>query len=579
MGFRLRQIDYTADGRRIARDREVAGDTLAIGRAGENDLHLPDLAVEPWHATLTAAGRRITVRAVGDRGFALDGRQVTEAVIDADAGAELRFGSTPVTISREADGMVLVEIEGAAQVRPDPADDKAGFALAAVMPGKRPLAWALFALILAVFLVLPIASHLTLAQDGTRVRAANATGHVIGDKAWNPGALSLAHHMLSNRCEACHVKPFQPVSSETCVACHRDVHDHAPAGRLAEARAPAGLGARVLQGVGHAFGHEGPGACIDCHVEHQGMKAMEAPRQQFCADCHAGLKDRLADTKLGDAADFGTLHPEFRASVVTNAETRQRSLVSLADHPHEDSGLTFSHRAHLDRMGGVARMAIDLGEARGLGHALDCADCHQRSPDGVGFRPIDMERDCEACHSLVFARVGGTFLKLRHGDVAQMEAQLSNMATPVTPLDDTRGRPGDFGASYANGGLYHARFTPGGAVARAMAPDGICGECHKPEMRGGKLAVRPVTQTARYLPDGWFDHEAHRQTRCAECHAAANSASASDVLLPRLAECRSCHLGEAASKPKIPSTCVMCHSYHTSRLAPALAVNIRRRQG
>ena len=242
MTFRLRQIDYTADGRRIARDRQIERNTLTIGRAGESDVHLPDLAVEPQHATVEMVGAgagatRLVVKAAGTRGFIVDGKQVDQANIDAATGAELRFGSTTITVSRDTDGVILLEIQShGRQEKADPADDKAGFSLRTVMPGKRGIGWALLTAILLFFLALPIASHMS--------RAAGSSSHVVGDKSWNPGELSLAHHALSTHCEACHVKPFQAVRSETCMSCHKDVHDHAPADRIAMARAPAGAGRR-----------------------------------------------------------------------------------------------------------------------------------------------------------------------------------------------------------------------------------------------------------------------------------------------------------------------------------------------
>jgi hypothetical protein len=217
-----------------------------------------------------------------------------------------------------------------------------------------------------------------------------------------------------------------------------------------------------------------------------------------------------------------------------------------------------------------------LGSAQGYGKALGCADCHKPSSDGVRFEPVNMERDCEACHSLAYARVGGTYLKLRHGDIPQMLAQLS-MAGPVQAMGISRARPGDFANSYASGGGDpHVHLT--GMAAQAMAPNGICGECHKPQMNGGKLSVRPVTLVSRYMPNGWFDHAAHSQSKCSECHAAATSQSSADVLLPKVAECRSCHLGEAAEKPKVPSSCAMCHAYHKTALAPVSARGMGRRE-
>jgi hypothetical protein len=586
MTFRLRQIQFTADGRRIARDRDLAGPSVTIGRATGNDIQIADLAVEPNQAVIEArGGSRIEVNAVGTLGFTLDGKSTKRATLDAATSGQLGFGSATITVSRDNDGAILLELlaQGGPAEVPDTIKDKANFSLAAAMPGKRPVAWLLFLTILALFLGLPVASHMlrvspSTAQPTSTVASGGAVvgRGVVGDKAWNPGELSLAHHNLSNHCEACHAKPFTSVRNETCMSCHKDVHDHAAPDKLAMARGATGAGDKALQSVGHVFGRELPGACTDCHVEHQGLRPMDQPRQQFCATCHAGLDGHLTNTKLGNAADFGTLHPQFRAWVVTNAETGARAPVSLDARPHEDNGLTFSHRIHLDRTGGVAKMASTLsavnGGAAGYGKPLQCASCHQRSADGVSFQPISMERSCEACHSLVYAKSGGTLLRLRHGDVAQMQADLArspNAGGLTAPIVTGRARPGDF----ASGGLYGARFSPpGGSVAaRAFAPSGICGECHRPEMHGGKLGVRPVTMVTRYMPDGWFDHAAHRQTSCAECHAAANSNSASDVLLPKLSECRSCHLGEGATKPKVPSSCAMCHSYHRTLLAPHAA--------
>jgi hypothetical protein len=80
----------------------------------------------------------------------------------------------------------------------------------------------------------------------------------------------------------------------------------------------------------------------------------------------------------------------------------------------------------------------------------------------------------------------------------------------------------------------------------------------------------PVTQPARFMLHGWFDHEAHKQQNCSDCHAANRSNASADLLLPDLKSCRDCHLGESARKAKVPSGCAMCHSYHP-RIGPAAA--------
>jgi predicted CXXCH cytochrome family protein len=593
MTFRLRTIDTTADGRQIVRDRDVDRPELTIGRAAGNDIHLPDLAVDPAHARITRRDGRLAVEALGTLGFGVDGVASRTATIDPAGGAELRFGGYDLTVSQDTDGTPLITIARAASMDAGEAtDQKQRFSLAAAMPGKRLLSWVLGAVILAVFLAFPVLSNLR--------HQADPAAPVHGDKAWSAGPLSLAHHQLEGECVACHVKPFEPVRDAACLSCHKDVHDHAPAARLAMARGGGPLGTRMLWAVAHVFGKEGPGACSECHREHEGEStaAMLSPRQQFCADCHGDLTGRLGDTKLGNAGDFGTLHPQFVVGVVKDPFTRKLTRVSLDASPRENNGLTFPHKLHLDPLGGVARMAATIGRERGYGRAgLQCADCHHPTEDGVRFKPVRMERDCEGCHSLAYDQVDGIVRTLHHGDVDQMMADLSASGYHP-PLAPGRRQPGQFSASqFAEGGKYHIDFAPprytSTTFRQALSRGGVCGECHTPTMQGGKPGVVPVTQVTRYMVNGWFDHKAHAQEKCTSCHAAETSTSASDVLLPKIAQCRTCHVGENGVSPllrrtaaqpghgkdadrlKTPSGCVMCHGYHPSQGAPRNAAHDR----
>lgn len=554
MIFRLRTIETTAQGRQIVRDRDVAEGPVTLGRSADNTLHLADLSLDPHHATISGVDTgRVEIEAVGSLGFTLDGRQVRSAAINPQVGGELGLGGYRIAVTQDADGAVLLTIGLAAGTAPA-TDEKTAFSLAGRLPGKRTMSWLLALALLAGFLALPIYSMLTRAPKQT----------VTGDAAWSPGPLSLAHHQLEGKCEACHVKPFEAVRDATCVACHKDVHDHAAPARLANARGPLSAGDAVQWRIAQMFGKPGPGACSDCHTEHEGAGQMAAPAQAFCADCHGALKDRLPDTKLGNASDFGKQHPQFRPAVALTAGSDKLTRVSLDEHPREASGLTFPHELHLDRRGGVAQMALRTGKGAGL----DCADCHRPTADGVRFVPIDMERDCESCHSLAYDKVGNTFRRLRHGDVDQMVADLSVAPRRAAPLVTGRQRPGE----YATGGTYFARFSPPatrvGAVAQALSSKGICGECHTASAVGGRFSVLPVTQVSRYLGHGWFTHAAHKQETCTSCHAADRSNSASDLLLPDLKSCRTCHLGEAAPRGKVPSNCAMCHDYHLTQQAP-----------
>ncbi|HVR92181.1 MAG TPA: cytochrome c3 family protein [Novosphingobium sp.] len=564
MTFRLRTIDQTADGREIVREKDLGQPALTVGRAAENDVHLPDLAVEAQHARIADSGDgRVRVEAVGTLGFTLDGRATTSALIDSRSGAELRFGSYRISVARAEDGAVLLTIQPAGAAA-EPLDEKRAFSLARSLPGKRAMAWLLGLAILGLFLAWPIASNLTRAPKQS----------VRGDASWNPGPLSLAHHALTDNCESCHVRAFEAVRSETCQTCHKDVHDHAQPSRMAGAREVPGLGGRFLESVAHSFGKPGPGACVDCHTEHEGAGPMQPTREKFCADCHGTLDQRLRDTRLGNAADFGKVHPQFRPLVATIPGAKPDARVSLGGDAREASGLTFPHRKHLDALGGATRMAMSLGR---YGKALGCSDCHHPTEDGVRFKPVEMIRDCESCHSLDYDMVGPTSRTLRHGDIAQMTADLSAADRHVEPIVIGRRRPGEFAA----GGRYFSRFSPpvsGAArIGQALSRDGVCGECHTPVFRGGQWTVVPVGQPARYMQHGWFSHRPlrHREGRgplgrdCAGCHAATTSTTSADLLLPDLKQCRTCHLGESTTLAnKTPSGCAMCHGYHPTVAAP-----------
>lgn len=580
MTFRIRQITRTTTGRDIVRERLAEQAGLTVGRSASNDLHLADLAVAPEHARMERLDdRRVRVTAAGTLEFEIDGRKVLIADVDATKGAELGFGGHRITISREGGDVVLTvaRVEALSDASEEK-DEARVFSLAGLLPSRRASAWTLALLVLIAFLAVPIwtFSQYRSGEDHRNIYALK-TQH-----SWSSGPLSAAHHGLEQKCEACHKQAFVSVRDDACKSCHVDVHDHAPPGRIMGARAESGLGGRFLTSVAHAFNRPGPGACVDCHVEHQGAGPMQPTRQAFCADCHATLKTRLADTRLGNAGDFGTLHPQFSPAVMLKAGAEPTiARVSLDDHPKQDSGLKFPHALHLSATNGVAQMARRLSGQSGFGQSLQCTDCHTPSADGTRFQPVAMERNCQMCHSLAFERIGGTVRTLRHGQVDQVIADIRAYYRAGGPAPGmalggmSRRRPGD----YASGGLYHAAFggqmvRPGNADAAITAlftRGGACYDCHvitPPDVKGAaNWAVTPVHQSMRLMLLGWFNHAAHRTEKCESCHAARRSQSAADLLLPDLKSCRNCHGGET-SNAKVPSSCAMCHSYHQQPGAP-----------
>lgn len=576
MTYLIRSIDKTASGREIVRERDIAHDELVIGRAAENDIHLPDLAVEQRHVRVRPVhGGQLALEAIGSLGFTLDGRNTREATIDPREGAELALGSYRLVFAREADGRVAVTVREIEDRVVDKHETLGGFSLGRALPRKRTMGWIALGAILLAFLAVPIWSHM----NRERVKPDyDKPGAVMMDASWRTGALSVRHHGLEDNCEACHTEPFVAVRDEACLTCHKDIGDHAAQPRQASARGPLPWGDAIQWDVAHAFGKPGPGACTDCHTEHEGAGRMEPAREKFCADCHGTLDTRLIDTALGNASDFGKVHPQFQALLTTAPGQEKPQRVSLAAHPRQWDGLRFPHKLHLDKRGGVARMAQRLGTKGGYGEPLECGDCHRPTADGVRFLPVDMENDCESCHSLVIDQVGGVYRKVRHGDAEQARAELMALGRASRPMVvGARQRPGQYGSS----GLYRANFggpaTGAALLARAMAREGLCGECHVPAPGGGALEVMPVTQPSRYFMHGWFDHEDHKQETCTSCHAADKSASSADLLLPAIAQCRDCHQGESARRAEVPSSCAMCHSYHPRQGAAAAPPRIARR--
>ncbi len=563
MAFLIRTIDYTAAGREIVRDRVAALTSLTVGRAAECDIHLPDLAVEQQHVRIESLpDGTLAVTALGTLGFTLDGRVVSEGVIDPRTGGEIALGAARLAVAREADGSIAITIRQVA-AEEGKSDALRGFALASVLPSKRAMSWVFASAILLLLLAIPVASHL-LRTPVKNDPTGKTPGQVVLDAAWTSGEMSLKHRSLENNCESCHVAAFESVQDETCVSCHKDTGDHAAMPRLAKGSPELSPGDAVQWRIAQGLGKEGPLGCVSCHSEHEGPVRQKAGGEAFCSDCHKDLGTRLTDTKLTAAHDFGKAHPQFRPAYFASFGAAKPVRAAVGAKPVERSGLKFPHNVHMDARGGAARMAVSLGQ---YGKPLECKDCHSPTADKASFTEVKMEDACEGCHSLVSGRTAiGGFSKLRHGDVKDLAEDLARISTgPRVRIGPVRQRPGQLGSASP----YRADFgRPVRAyigLSNALSAGGVCTECHLPTTGPtGQADLMPVNLPDRFLTSGYFNHEAHSREKCSDCHAAGTSKAASDLLIPDLKSCRTCHLGATAVKTKkiVPSDCAMCHAYH-----------------
>lgn len=604
MSFLIRTISRSAEGREIIRPSEIGGFRLTVGRDPESDIHLTDLAVALRHAVLQrTSGMRLTLSAEEGLGVELNGRKVTSGGIDLAQGGEIRIGSHLIRVLPMPAGAEQVEVDvekvGESAADELDKDDAARFSLGAVMPGKRITAYTLIAIVLAVFLAWPIWVY------NQRQERQQVAGYAA-DRMWTSGHLSQVHAGLEQNCSACHVRAFEPVQDTACTNCHTNLQNHGDtsrepreaAMRLARSQPDLAGFARFQLSVAETFGH-GAGRCVDCHTEHEGPQQMPRTAQRFCSDCHADLDSRLTDTRIGNASDFGANHPPFRPLILTrwNGETPQMARLTQDRNLAENSNLKFPHALHLNPAGAVTQMTRRLGQRYEGRGQLGCADCHNATPDGTTFQPIDMEEDCGACHSLAFDRSNGVFRTLRHGSPEQVVADLREYyrgrgpARPAELAPLARVRPGDINrvrsaVQYARAGA-NVNATANQAIQAVFRPGGACYDCHIIDQRGAmSFHIRPVAFPSRYLLHGWFDHRAHRNLAlpgqravggdqaCLGCHAATRSNQAANLLVPDLQSCRRCHGGEGSSSA-VPSGCAMCHDYHMDDGVPAMLLRQR----
>ncbi len=72
--------------------------------------------------------------------------------------------------------------------------------------------------------------------------------------------------------------------------------------------------------------------------------------------------------------------------------------------------------------------------------------------------------------------------------------------------------------------------------------------------------IEPTLTTLRWMPHAKFDHDAHRSFSCVSCHEKVlKSTKSSDVLLPGIQTCKTCH---APGPEHAESRCFECHTYH-----------------
>ena len=428
--------------------------------------------------------------------------------------------------------------------------------------------------------------------------------HVFGgdQRVYSSGRLSVAHAVLEKQCAACHVRESGGFSAKAadaaCLACH-DGPAHHP--EMTAESAPKQ-------------------ACTECHAEHRGRVRLAAANTRNCAQCHgdlgvAGSGSRFAKT----IRSFAEGHPEFAAlraadgvaardpgTIKLNHALHMKAIRSGPNGPVVQLNCGDCHRPSLsgetewsygDRNYAAAMVSYTAAEefapagSRGL-------PAMQPWSDRQLMAPVTFANACAGCHSLTFdARfeegvphdrpdvVRAFLLKKFSKYAAAHPGELREVQEPERSLT---GRDSGPRARTISATQWVVERL---AVSEELLWHKTCSQCHAISATnlqdaeiarwdavgsgrgsGAGAAVKVRTDSAilpavaaanvrlQWLPHAKFDHDAHRGFACTGCHQnALKSTQTSDILIPGIVVCQTCH---APGPGYASAACSECHTYH-----------------
>ena len=539
----IRFITKNAAGGVEHTDKIVEAPIITLGRATDQVLHLRDRRVRLQHAQIEAKNDDFHIRTNALTGIVVNGRSQRD--VRLVVGDVVEIGSNVLRVIEPPDG---VDFALTFELSMDASSEHFVTSWSAAVSGlggwsKRRLSWTLAVAVLVVALLIPGLSML-----GGDVAAFMRGSALPDDSMWLAGPVHSAHSSTAAECDGCHVSAFQRVPDSACMACHEAARHVAQSSTL------------VL----------GETRCASCHLEHNEPPELVNRHQSLCSDCHTDLP---ADAQLEPAGDFLIAHPEFKISLLLPSPAADGGIEWNVEHRllsqaqgEDRSNLKFDHAVHLDEAG------ILTPDGR---RVVECAECHVPEPGGAGMLPIAMDEHCSSCHALSFDPDDPSRV-VPHGDApAVVQALIEYYSARLLGADPDAveqrlRRPGrQLTRADRDRAAAEARVRAL-TVAEDLFERRTCANCHEvTRVDNAELpwSVLPVRLTDEFFPHANFSHASHdtEVTSCDSCHNASASASAHDVLIPDLTSCRDCHGSSFARRNgagQIPSTCVMCHSFH-----------------
>jgi hypothetical protein len=413
-------------------------------------------------------------------------------------------------------------------------------------------------------------------------------------RVYSSGHLSEPHAVLERECIACHLQKTGEFSAKAHDNACLDCHDGP---------------------IHHEFSLVGKKelTCAECHTEHHGRVSLSASSNESCAICHGDLQAVYGPPRFAPhIRSFEDGHPEFAA-------LREDSLYSL----FVRSGVRLNHAIHLKLIrrgptGPVVQLdcadchrpaavappstysdANYIGAKASYGgnngpmpgKATTLSPRHPVSGREL-MAPVKFANSCAGCHLLTFDKrfefgvphdepgIVRAFLMKKFQEY--IAAHPNELREARDPDRDLTGKPQSPEIRVLTPAQWVAERS---ADAQELLWRKTCAQCHAltfryegdpdklphfpPWLRSPRddsFVQKPLPEimaahtTSRWMPHAKFDHGAHTGFTCMSCHAKAlTSTESSDVLLPGIATCRTCH---APGPDHAESRCFECHTYH-----------------
>ena len=212
----------------------------------------------------------------------------------------------------------------------------------------------------------------------------------------------------------------------------------------------------------------------------------------------------------------------------------------------------------------------------------DVLAAHNPSSGRELMAPVTFANSCASCHLLSFDKrfsegvphdkpeVIHAFLKEKFQDYAA--AHPTELRSARDPDRDITGKPLAPRMQTLTAAQWVAFRI---ADAEQLLWRKTCLQCHQFSFRTGEVArgrqasaaneyalplIAKANVTTRWMPHAKFNHEAHGGFTCVSCHQKAlRSSESSDVLLPGINACQTCH---SPGPDHAESRCFECHTYH-----------------